>query len=81
MKKIGIFLAALVGVVTLTSSANASNCKSIADPMQRLACYDKADSAAAPARKPAAGNPLADSVVSAIPEKPGAKVLMPVKVC
>jgi hypothetical protein len=36
MKKIGLFLAVLAGVVTLTSSANASNCKSIADSMQRL---------------------------------------------
>jgi hypothetical protein len=44
MEKTGVFLAVLMGLVTLTSSANASNCRSIADPMKRLACYDKAES-------------------------------------
>jgi hypothetical protein len=58
MKKTGIFLAVLAGVVILTSSANASNCKSIADAMKRLACYDKADGVGAPSGKPAAVNLL-----------------------
>jgi hypothetical protein len=50
MRKIGSFFAALAGVIAFASSANASvsDCKSIADPMKRLACYDKA--ANAPAR-------------------------------
>jgi hypothetical protein len=77
MKKIGLFLAVLAGVVTLTSSANASNCKSIADSMQRLACYDKADSAPAPSRKSATVN-LFDAAPTAILTKPGARVLTPV---
>ena len=78
MKKIGLFLAVLAGVVTLTSSANASNCKSIADSMQRLACYDKADSAPAPSRKSATVN-LFDAAPTAILTKPGARVLTPVE--
>lgn len=79
MKKIGIFLAVLAGVGTLTSSANASNCRSIADPAQRLACYDKADGAAAPTSKTATKKPLADLPTGAIPG-PGAKALTPVAV-
>ncbi len=54
MKEIGMVLAGLASVVALTSSANAafSGCLSIADPMKRLACYDKAASAAAHSAKP-----------------------------
>ncbi len=47
--------------------------------MKRLACYDKADNATAPASKRAAGGPLADSATGAILE-PRAKVLTPVAV-
>jgi hypothetical protein len=79
MKKIGIFLAALAGVVTLASSANASNCKSIADSMKRLACYDKADSAPAPSGKPATVNLFDAAPSNAILTKPGARVLTPVE--
>ena len=79
MKKIGIFLAVLAGVVTLASSANASNCKSIADSMQRLACYDKADSAPAPSRKSATVNLFDARTSNAILTKPGARVLTPVE--
>ena len=79
MKKIGIFLAVLAGVVTLASSANASNCKSIANSMKRLACYDKADSAPAPSRKPATVNLFDAAPSNAILTKPGARVLTPVE--
>jgi hypothetical protein len=78
MKKIGIFLAALAGVVTLASSANASSCKSIADSVKRLACYDKADSAPAPSRKSAAVNLFDAAPSNAILTKPGTKLLTPV---
>jgi hypothetical protein len=79
MKKIGIFLAALAGAVTLASSANAANCKSIADSMKRLACYDKADGAPAPSGKSATVNLFDAAPSSAILAKPGARVLTPVE--
>jgi len=79
MKKIGIFLAALAGAVTLASSANASNCKSIADSMKRLACYDKADGAPAPSRKSATVNLFDAAPSNAILTKSSAKFLTPVE--
>jgi hypothetical protein len=68
-------LAVLAGVVALTSSANASfaDCSSIADPMKRLACYDKAANAAAPPAKPAAVNPIWDTASNAKPAQAIAK--------
>lgn len=60
MRGNGTSIAVLAGMVGLTSSsANAalSGCKSIAAPMERLACYDKAN-AAAPSRKPSAIKPV-----------------------
>jgi Putative beta barrel porin-7 (BBP7) len=79
MKKIGIFLAVLASVVVFTSSANASfsACQSIADPMQRLACYDKAAKATAPSGKIAAVNPVEGTTSNTIPAKPIVKALSP----
>jgi hypothetical protein len=81
MKKIRMVLAVLAGVVALASSANASSsdCSSIADPMKRLACYDKAANAAAPSAKPAAVNPDWHAVSNAIPAKPIVKASPTVK--
>jgi hypothetical protein len=75
MKRIEMVLAVLAGVVALTSSANASfaDCSSIADPMKRLACYDKAANAAAPPAKPAAVNPIWDTASNAKPAQAIAK--------
>jgi hypothetical protein len=74
MKKIGMLLAVLAGVVALTSSANAASsaCSSIADPMKRLACYDKAANGAAPSV-----NPAWDTASNAKPAKATAKALPP----
>jgi hypothetical protein len=80
MTKIGIVLAVLGGVVVLTSSANAafSECSSIADPMKRLACYDKAANAAARSVKPADVNPVWDTASNAKPARAIAKASPPV---
>jgi hypothetical protein len=80
MKKTGIFLAVLAGVVAFTSSANASfsACQSIADPIKRLACYDKAANATAPSGKTAAVNSVEGAASNAIPVKTPAKALSPV---
>lgn len=83
-----IFLAVLAGLAALTSSANASfsDCRSIADPMQRLACYDKAAKAPAPAAKSVAAQPAAAPVFNAVPPgvdpasvEPSSGVFLPVK--
>jgi hypothetical protein len=79
MKKIGLFLAVLASAATLASSANASKCKSIADAAQRLACYDKADSAPAPSRKNAAVNLFDAAPSNAILARAGVRSLTPVE--
>jgi hypothetical protein len=63
------FFALLVAICSLSQPAVAqtSNCKSIADPTARLACYDKAVPIAASAEKSAPAKPAAP-----IPAKPGA---------
>jgi hypothetical protein len=80
MKKIQRLLAVLAAVVALTSSANAfsSACSSIADPTERLACYDKAANAGARSAKPAAVNPVWDMASTAKPAKAIAKASPPV---
>jgi hypothetical protein len=81
MRKVGVFLAVLAGVVALASSANASSfeCQSITDPMKRLACYDKAAHATAPASKSAAVTPVEGAAASnAMAAKPVVKALGPV---
>jgi Putative beta barrel porin-7 (BBP7) len=81
MKKMAIFVAVSACVVAFTSSANASfvACQSIADPMKRLACYDKAANAAAPSPKMAAANPVEAATSNPIPAKPIVKALSPAK--
>jgi hypothetical protein len=82
MKKIGIFLAVLAGVVALASSANASECQSIADPMKRLACYDKAArtaNAAAPLGETAAVNRAGSNALAAAPIVKAPVLKAPVK--
>jgi hypothetical protein len=74
VESLGVFAV----VVALTSPANAaaSNCKPIADPMKRLACYDSAANAGAP--KTAAANPVPSAAFSAMPAKIPVKALSPV---
>ncbi len=77
MKTRGILLAVLASPLAFISSANAASfsaCQAIADPMQRLACYDKAakapDKAPAPSGKTAAVSPILGAPPSnAIPLK------------
>jgi hypothetical protein len=78
MKRIGIVLAGLAGVAVFTSSADASSsaCRSISDPMKRLACYDNAASVTVPSGKTAAVVPVTPAASAALPVK--AKVLSPV---
>jgi hypothetical protein len=80
MKKIGIFLAVLAGGVALTSSANAFECRLIADPIKRLACYDKAANAANASAAPgktavvnggAALDAVPPKLIAKAPVKPG----------
>ena len=78
MRTMGILLAVLAGVVASVSSANAASfsaCQSIADPMQRLACYDKAAKAPAPSGKTAAVASVPGAAFNAAPTK-----AIPVKV-
>lgn len=79
MKKAGIRLAVLACVVVFTSTANASfvACQSIADPMKRLACYDKAATATAPSGKTVVAKPVDGVVSDAIPARPIVKALSP----
>ena len=82
MKKMGvIFLDVLAGVIAFalasTSQASASDCKSIADSMKRLACYDRAANAAAPSGKMAAANPVQGAALNSVPERPFVKALAP----
>ncbi|HLG85151.1 MAG TPA: BBP7 family outer membrane beta-barrel protein [Bradyrhizobium sp.] len=84
MKKIGGLLAISAGAVALASSANAasSKCLSIADPMTRLACYDKA--AGAPSSKAPLGKTsdvprLEGLAADTMPTKPIVKALSPAK--
>ncbi len=81
MKKMGIFVAVSSCAIAFTSPANASfaACQSIADPMKRLACYDKAANAAAPSAKTAAVNPIENAASDATPAKPVVKALGPAK--
>ena len=72
MRKVGILVAVLASAVTFTSSANASflACQSIAEPMKRLACYDKASNATAPRQKAAVLRPIDGTVPNTIPAQP-----------
>jgi Putative beta barrel porin-7 (BBP7) len=81
MKKIGMGLAVLASVTALTSSANAasSDCPSIADPMKRLACYDKAANAAVRSAKPTVVNAVWATPSDAIAATPIVKGPLPVK--
>jgi len=81
MRAILVDALAVTAAFTLTSAAHAavSDCKSIADPMQRLACYDRAANATSPG-KPAAANPARGAVVlNTVPDKPLVKALSPVQ--
>jgi hypothetical protein len=72
MKTMEILLAGLASVVAFVSSANAASfsaCQSIADPMQRLDCYDKAAKAPAPSRKTAAVASVPSAAFNAAPAK------------
>jgi hypothetical protein len=75
-----IFVDALAVTVAcaLTSTAHAaiSDCKSIADPMLRLACYDRATNGA-PTGKPAVASPARSAILATVPEKPIVKALSP----
>jgi hypothetical protein len=76
MKKIGTLLAVLTGAVALAPSANAfSDCRTIADAMKRLACYDEAAGATAPSGKTAAVNLAKGAAANAMLTKAGAKPL------
>ena len=79
MKKIGVVLAGLAGVVALTSSANAADCLSIADPMKRLACYDKAASAATRSAKPTVVDAVWTTPANAVAATPIVKGPLPVR--
>ena len=67
-------------MVALNSSAHASSsdCLSIAAPMERLACYDKAANATAPSGKTAV-NRVEGAALNAIPAKIPVKALSPVR--
>ena len=69
MKTFEIFLGVFAGAITLSSAANAAfaECQAIADPMQRLACYDKAANATTPSRRPPAASPLTSAASQAQP--------------
>jgi len=72
VKRMLIVFAAVAGVVATTSSADASSsaCRSIADPMKRLACYDNAANVTAPSGKTPAVSPLlASATASPMPLK------------
>jgi Putative beta barrel porin-7 (BBP7) len=77
-----IFLDVLAGVVALAlaspANASVSDCRSIADPMKRLACYDRTANAAAPSGKSAAANHAQGAVPNVVPERPLVKALSPV---
>ena len=79
MKKTGVFLAVLACAVAFVSSADASfvGCQSIADPMKRLACYDKAANAVAP--KGAAASRVDGAISNATPATPLVKAVGPVQ--
>lgn len=77
MKKTGtIFLALLGGTIAFSSAANASSsaCRSIGDPMKRLACYDKAANVPAPSGKTADAKPTQSAVFNPMPLKAKADV-------
>lgn len=77
----GIVLAGLGAVGALavsTAQASDSACRSIADPMARLACYDKAADTRAPSGKPAPARPVQDLASTAsTPIIPKAKPYSP----
>jgi hypothetical protein len=69
MKKDGlIFLAVLGGAAVVGSSAQASSsaCRSIAEPMARLACYDKAANARGPSAPTVPAKPVQDATSTPI---------------
>ncbi len=72
-------LAAVVGLA-LVSSADASvaDCRSIADPMKRLACYDKSAGATAHSAKIPAATPAQGAVSGPVLERYPVKALSPV---
>jgi hypothetical protein len=74
VESIGVFAA----MVALTSSANAaaSDCKPIADPMKRLACYDSAANVGTP--KTAAIRPAPSAAYNAAPANIPVKALGPI---
>ena len=71
---------ALAIVAVFASSADASSlaCKSIDDPMQRLACYDKAAGATTAMRKPAAANVATGAAFTPAPAQIPVKALVPI---
>jgi hypothetical protein len=80
MKTMGIVLhsvwAGLVAIaLTSPSKASAADCKPIADPMKRLACYDSAANAAP---RTASVSPVPSTAYSAMPAKIPVKALSPV---
>ena len=69
VRKIGLFFAVAWAAVAFASSASASfsDCRSIADPVKRLACYDKAANAPARSGTTAAVNPVEGAASNTIP--------------
>src|SRR3954471_20525430 len=59
------------GMVAFAAPANASvsDCKAIADPMKRLACYDRATNSTTPAGKLAVVSPVQPTGTNLIPVK------------
>src|SRR5579872_4979816 len=81
MKKTSVFLAALACAVGFSPRAHASflGCQSIAEPMKRLACYDKAANATAPRGKTAGISPVDSAISDPVPATPIVKAVGPVQ--
>lgn len=81
MKKTSVFLAALACAVGFSPRAHASflGCQSIAEPMKRLACYDKAANATAPRGKTAGISPVDSAISNPVPATPIVKAVGPVQ--
>jgi hypothetical protein len=81
MRKLGIILAGLAGVVAFASSANAASfsaCQSITDPTQRLACYDQAAKAPAASGKTTVASRAPSAAFNAAPATLPVKAVAPV---
>jgi hypothetical protein len=57
----------VVGLASSSANAAPSDCRSIVDPMKRVACYDKAVDATLPSGKPSAIKPVLGAAYNAAP--------------